>query len=77
MTNDEKKQRLLEIIYEIQDIYPELDRLLVDDVDSPNQIIIATEARLKEIAEEHDLDYELFDDYFDDGDFGKGGGNLQ
>ena len=84
----DKRARLLEIIMEIQELYPELDRLMLDDANDPQQIIIASEGRISEIAEEAGLDVEFLDSFFeetddeldlpdpfdfDDGDDGSGG----
>tara|TARA_R110000851_G_scaffold21596_1_gene64743 strand:+ start:112 stop:387 length:276 start_codon:yes stop_codon:yes gene_type:complete len=66
MNNKDKRKRLMEIIYEIQEMYPHLDRLLVTDMDDPDSIIITSESRIDEIAEEQGLDMEFFDDEFED-----------
>jgi len=64
----DKRARLLELITEIQEIYPKLDRLMLDDPEDPDQIIIASEERITEIAEEAGLDVEFLDSFFDDDD---------
>jgi len=57
-----KKKRLLEIIAEIQKLYPHLDRLMVTDLENPDSIIITSENRIEnridEIAEELGIDSE-------------------
>lgn len=82
---ENKKARLLEIIYEIQEMYPELDRLLITDFDNPDRITITSESTLRRIAEEEGLVIEMVEDFyeededifglFDDDD--ESGGTLQ
>jgi len=51
-----KKKRLLEIIKELQTMYPKLDRLMLTDIDDPDSIIITSEDKLGEIAKDLGLD---------------------
>lgn len=79
----DKQQRLMELISEIQEMYPELDSFLVDNIDEPTQITITTETNVMEIAESLGLDVvseedEEFDnikliEYYEDDD-DEGGG---
>ena len=52
MTSDEKYKRLLEIVEMINEIYPELDRLLVTDIDNPESVIVTSDENLQLIAGE-------------------------
>ena len=45
----------------IQEIYPELNHLMVTDLENPESIIITSEDRLHELAEEHGIDVDVFD----------------
>lgn len=47
---------------EIQELYPKLDSLMLDDAEDPDQIIISSEERITEIAAEAGLDVEFLDD---------------
>ena len=58
----DKKTRLLEIIGELQELYPKLDRLMVNDLDDPDTVIITSEDRLEEIASELGIDTSSLDD---------------
>ena len=51
-----KKEKLVEIVELIQELYPELDTLLVTDFENPDSIIIASTERVIEIAKEHGID---------------------
>jgi hypothetical protein len=82
-----KKDRLMEIIEMIQELYPELDTLMITDVENPESIIITSGDRVAEAAEQlgyepEDLqdDEDSLDQYlakigFDDDD--DGGGMMQ
>jgi len=61
-----KKDKLLEIIEQIQELYPKLNRLMVTDLEDPDSIIITTEERLIEMAEEYGLDPDMIDDITED-----------
>lgn len=87
----DKKKRLLEIIEEIQEMYPHLDRLMITDLEDPDTLIITSEARMKEISGELGLDYDSIEQLleededplqlalleFDDDDNNGNGGMLQ
>ena len=60
----ENKDKLLRIIKEIQKMYPELNRLMLDDLDNPNQIVITSDAHMEAIAEEAGVDIDLVDEYY-------------
>lgn len=62
----DKKARLLEIIQEIQELYPHLDRLMITDIDEPDSIIITSEENILEMAEAHGIPVEFIDDFFDE-----------
>jgi hypothetical protein len=82
-----KKDRLMEIIEMIEELYPELDTLMITDVENPESIIITSGDRVAEAAEQlgyepEDLqdDEDSLDQYlakigFDDDD--DGGGMMQ
>lgn len=86
-----KREKLLDIIRQIQDIYPELDRVMITDFENPDSITITTESHLLEMAEEYGLDPDMLssiteddsdlDEYLAqidwDDDDDEGGGMLQ
>lgn len=39
----EKAKKLLDIVSEIDDLYPDLDKVVMNDVDNPDYIIICSE----------------------------------
>lgn len=59
-----KKNRLLSIIKEIQNMYPHLDRLMVTDLDNPVSIIITSEENLENIAEDYGIEMEEVTEFF-------------
>jgi len=62
VTNEEKYRKLLKIVEQVQEIYPDLDRLVVNDLEDPNSVIITSEANLQMVAKETGMDYaEEFD----------------
>ena len=65
-----KKDRLLKIIEEIQDMYPHLDRIMVTDLDNPDSIIITSQENLEMVASVTGLDLDDVDSFFveEDGD---------
>lgn len=58
-----KKDRLLEIIEQIQELYPKLNRLMVTDMEDPDSIIITSEDNLASMAEEYGLDPSILETY--------------
>lgn len=46
---------MLEIMAEIQDLYPHLSRLVIEDLDDPDEIRILSEERLQDLMDEADL----------------------
>tara|TARA_B110000908_G_C10191172_1_gene420547 strand:- start:848 stop:1123 length:276 start_codon:yes stop_codon:yes gene_type:complete len=61
-----KKDKLLEIIEQIQELYPKLNRLMVTDLEDPDSIIITTEERLIEMAEEYGIDPDMIEGLTED-----------
>jgi len=61
----DKKKRLLEIITELQELYPHLDRLMITDLEDPESIIITSESRIEQIAEEMGLDFDSIEELED------------
>ena len=65
-----KAEQLLEVLSQIGEIYPELEKITVDNVDNPNYIIISTTSYLNQIAKEYglsDLITEVdIDDHYND-----------
>jgi len=51
MTDDEKTERLLEILSELNELYPDMDKMIVNDPVEPDYIILATTEYLNEMAE--------------------------
>lgn len=51
-----KSDRLMEILSEIQELYPNLDKVLIDDVENPEIIRITSEEVMLEIMELSGLD---------------------
>ena len=58
----DKKKRLLDIIQDIQDLYPHLDRLMIDDTENPGSIMISSAEHLEEISEIYGLEVDFDDD---------------
>ena len=61
-----KKDKLLEIIEQIQELYPQLDRLMITDMDDPQSIIITTKENLESMAEDYGLDPDMIDGLMED-----------
>lgn len=61
-----KKDKLLEIIEQIQELYPQLDRLMITDLDDPQSIIITTEENLISMAEDYGLDPDMINGLMED-----------
>jgi len=62
----DKKKRLLEIVYDLQELYPHLDRLLIYDFEDPQSITITTQDKIDSVAEEQGLEVEFVSDLFDE-----------
>ena len=73
-----KKDRIIEILEQIQEIYPQLDRVMITDFDNPKSIIFTTQDNIDEIAEEYGIEPEYTDAhtgeevFLDDDDEDKG-----
>lgn len=69
MTNEEKYEKLMKIVEQVNEIFPELDKLVVNDLDDPSSVIITSAENLQLIAAElgagFDSEDEL-DSYFSD-----------
>ena len=63
---EDKKEKLLAIIKQLQEMYPHLDRLMVNDLDHPDSIIITSQENLEGIAETTGMDLTEVEGYFDD-----------
>ena len=68
MTKKERVDRLMEIIKQIQGLYPQLSQLMIDDMENPESIMIASEDTIKEFAEQSGMNFESYyeGDYPDD-----------
>lgn len=62
MNQNDKKKRVLEIMQELQEIYPHLDRVILEDVDKPTSIIVTSSELMAEVAREHGIDPELLEE---------------
>lgn len=51
MTADEKFERMMEILTELSELFPEMDKMIVNDPENPDYIILATTEYLNEMAE--------------------------
>lgn len=51
MTDEDKMDRLLEILSELNELYPDMDKMIVNDPVEPDYIILATTEYLNEMAE--------------------------
>ncbi len=49
--NNPKMDRLLELLEEISDLYPELSKIVMNDPFDPDYIILTTETYIEEMAE--------------------------
>jgi hypothetical protein len=54
-----KRDKIMHLLNQIQELYPELDSLMVDDLDNPTSIIIASEEKMRATAEAEGLDFDL------------------
>jgi len=53
-----KRDKLMKIIGDLQEIYPELDVVMIDDIDSPTKVMITT---VDTMAEESGLDSDVIE----------------
>ena len=53
-----KRDKLMKIIGDLQEIYPELDVVMIDDIDSPTKVMITT---VDIMAEESGLDSDVIE----------------
>lgn len=58
---EEKRDKLVKLLEEVQKLYPELDRVMITDLDNPRSIIFTTEDNIQEIAEEYGLEPDYLD----------------
>ena len=65
MNKSDKKKRVVEIVEQLQEIYPELDRVVITDLDDPSSIIITSKKRMREEAELLGIDPELLEEATD------------
>ncbi len=56
------QDKLMDIIKQIQDLYPHLDRLMINNLENPDSIVITSESRIDEIAEELGFDPEIIEE---------------
>lgn len=58
-----KIQKLLKIVADIQDLFPDLDRVMINgDYEDPRSIVVTSEANLIDIAEEYGLDPDMIEE---------------
>jgi len=62
----DKKKKLLDIIRQIQEIYPHLDRLMISDVEHPDQIVITSQEAIEAVAVSTGLDMDEIEEFFDE-----------
>ena len=60
MTDEDKMKRLLEIVSQVQEIYPQLCRVMISDLDDPTTLMITTIAKMEEIAEDEDVELDIY-----------------
>ena len=58
----DKKEKLLEILAQVQELYPELDRVMITDLENPQSIILTSEENLMEVAQAYNLDEDYLDE---------------
>lgn len=58
---EEKRDKLVKLLEEVQKLYPHLDRVMITDLDDPRSIIFTTDDNIQEIAEEYGLEPEYLD----------------
>ena len=51
MTDDDKIQRMLEILEELSELFPSMDKMIINDPLEPDYIILATTEYLNEMAD--------------------------
>ena len=77
MTKKQRVDRLMEIIKQIQELYPQLSQLMIDDMENPESIMIASVETVKEISEQSGMEFESYyegdfpDDSIDEDDLKK------
>lgn len=84
----DKRERLTEIAREIQELYPHLDGVIIDDMENPERIVFMSQIAMMTMSEELGFDVEditsepemlEYDGYWDDDDDDEdgNGGMLQ
>jgi hypothetical protein len=58
MNDEEKIARALELLEELSELYPDIDKMIMDDTENPNYIILSTTEFLNRMAESFDGDFE-------------------
>lgn len=76
MKKKTKKERVIEIVEQLSEIYPELDRVIITDLDNPKSIIITSSEVVDEVAEEVGIDPADLEEYIDRDDDDEGEGHL-
>ena len=57
----DKLERIMEILEELSDIYPDIERVIINDSDSPDYIILTTDVFLKEMSDAFGVSEEFSD----------------
>jgi hypothetical protein len=65
MKKKTKKEKILDIVEQLSEIYPHLDRVLITDMENPKSIIITSSEVVDEVAEEVGIDPEDLEEYMD------------
>lgn len=58
---EEKREKLVKLLEEVQKLYPNLDRVMITDLEDPRSIIFTTEDNIQEIADEYGLEPDYLD----------------
>lgn len=61
MTSEKKVDRLLELLEEIDELYPGLDKMIINDPINPDYIIMASTEYLNEMADAFGISEEFED----------------
>lgn len=59
-----KKNELFDILVEVLDLYPNVEKVLMDDVNDPDYIIMCSPEKLREFSEIMGIDFESLEESY-------------
>ena len=63
-----KKDKLLKIVSEIRELYPEMNRLICEDIENPEQIIITSDENMRKVVAAAGIDPDLLEELIEESD---------